>query len=109
MSLKPIEWLGDSRDRVRDWPKSVRYRAGLELRALQTGSNASDWKPFTAVGLGVIEIRIRTGDQYRIFTVTKFGNAIVVLHAFMKKSQKTSLADIELARRRYAELKETRT
>jgi phage-related protein len=36
--------------------------------------------------------------------VTKFGDTLFVLHCFQKKTQKTSVADIEIATRRYKEL-----
>jgi predicted XRE-type DNA-binding protein len=57
--MKPISFLGDSRDAIRDFPDGVRYRAGVELRAVQNGLDPDDWKPMKAVGSGVREIRIR--------------------------------------------------
>jgi phage-related protein len=60
----------------------------------------------TTIGQGVREIRIP--DQhgaFRMIYVAKFADAIYVLHCFQKKTQKTSNADIELATRRYKELK----
>jgi len=36
--------------------------------------------------------------------VAKFADAVYVLHAFGKKSQKTTHADFELARRRYSQM-----
>ena len=57
------------------------------------------------VGPGVREIRIRDERGiFRVMYVTKFGDAIFVLHCFQKKTQKTSVADIETATRRYKEL-----
>jgi predicted XRE-type DNA-binding protein len=41
------------------FPDGVRYRAGVELRAVQNGLDPDDWKPMKAVGSGVREIRIR--------------------------------------------------
>jgi hypothetical protein len=40
------------------------------------------------------------------FYVAKFGNAVHVLHAFQKKTQKTRREDIELAQRRYRQIEE---
>jgi phage-related protein len=55
-----------------------------------------------AIGPGVREIRIKGDDgQYRVIYVAKFADAIHVLHAFQKKTQRTSRADIELAKKRY--------
>ena len=56
------------------------------------------------IGKGVEEIRISTGDAYRIFYVARFEEAIYVLHAFQKKTQKTAKRDIELGQKRYQEM-----
>jgi len=64
----------------------------------------SDWKPKATVGPGVIEIRLHTTEEYRVFYVAKFAEAVYVLHAFNKRRQKTPPRDIELAQRRYSEL-----
>ncbi len=60
--MKPISFLGDSRDAIRDFPDGARYRAGVELRAVQNGLDPDDWKPMKTVGPGVREIQ----DQGRI-------------------------------------------
>jgi phage-related protein len=78
--------------------------AGFQLWRLQQGEQADDWKPMSTVGAGAIEIRIRIGRAFRVFVITKFDEAIYVLHAFEKKSQKTAKADIDLAAKRYREL-----
>jgi phage-related protein len=53
---------------------------------------------------GVQEIRIRTEDAYRIFYVAKFDEAVYVLHAFQKKTQKTSKQDINIGQQRYQQM-----
>ena len=50
------------------------------------------------------EIRVRVGGAFRVIYMTKFSEAVYVLHAFEKKSRKTARTDIELARRRFREL-----
>ena len=54
------------------------------------------------IGSGAAEIRVRdiTG-AFRVVYVAKFADAVYVLHAFQKKSQKTSREDLALARQRY--------
>jgi len=54
------------------------------------------------VGRGVYEIRVRerTGT-FRVIYVARFDEAVYVLHAFQKKTAKTSRLDIEVAKRRY--------
>ena len=65
----------------------------------------SDWKPMNNVGRGVREIRIHHEGQYRVIYVAKFDDAVYVLHAFRKKTQKTRKQDIEIARRRLKEIR----
>lgn len=58
-----------------------------------------------SVGPGVREIRIRVLGEWRIIYIAKFENAVYVLHAFQKKEQKTRQEDIDLARRRYNQIR----
>ena len=65
--------------------------------------DAADAAPMNEVGPGTYEIRISTGDGwYRVFYVAKFSSSIYVLHAFQKKTNATSQADINTGKRRYA-------
>lgn len=59
-----------------------------------------------AVGRGVREIRIHHRGQYRVVYVAKFEEAVYVLHAFQKKTQKTRKQDIEITKRRIRLIKE---
>jgi phage-related protein len=48
------------------------------------------------------QIRLRdAAGAFRVVYVAKFEKAVYVLHAFQKKTQKTSRADNELAVQRY--------
>lgn len=59
-----------------------------------------------SVGAGTREIRVKVEDGiYRMFYVTKFGNAVYVLHCFTKKTEKTEKRDIDLGVKRYSEAK----
>jgi phage-related protein len=80
---------------------SQRRRAGdvgHQLNSVQAGRPAKDWKPMPLFGPGVIEIRVRLESEYRVFYLAKFEEAVYVLHAFVKKTQKSSSLDIELGR-----------
>ncbi len=101
MTIKPVEWLGDSRELVRAFPSEARREVGFELWEVQQGKQPSDWKPMPSVGLGVNEIRVRAGNAYRLIYVARFSEAVYVLHAFEKKSRKTSKPDLELTRKRF--------
>ena len=58
----------------------------------------------TGVGAGVREIRIQTELAHRVFYVATFEEAIYVLHAFEKRTQKTPVKEIALGRDRYRAL-----
>lgn len=108
MNIKPVAWLGDSREQVSGFPDQARRVAGFELWEVQQGAEPSDWKPMPTVGLGVNEIRVRAGGAFRLIYVAKFSEAVYVLHAMEKKSRKTGKADIDLARKRFRDLVQER-
>lgn len=74
---------------------------GDELLRVQNGLMPVDFKPLKDVGKGAYEIRVHLNGAWRVIYVAKFADAIYVLHAFEKKTQKTSQKDMELAKRRY--------
>lgn len=49
--------------------------AGYQLGRVQQGLLSTDWKPMTTVGPGVIEIRVHTRVEHRVFYVAKFEEA----------------------------------
>jgi phage-related protein len=104
MADKQIYWIGSSREGLVNFPKEARRKAGFQLRAIQRGLKPTDFKPMPTIGKGAEEIRIWTGDAYRIFYVARFEEAVYVLHAFQKKTQKTSKQDIDIGQRRYQEM-----
>ena len=99
--MKRIFFLGDTLDQIRDFPPEARNDVGTELRRVQGGLEPMDWKPLKAVGAGVREIRVRdeTG-AYRVIYVLNKADAVYVLNAFQKKTQKTPKHELELAARR---------
>jgi phage-related protein len=102
---KPIAFLGTSLDDLRAFPDDARRDAGYQLDKVQQGQAPDDWKPLPRVGPGVCEIRVRDAHGiYRVMYVTRFAEAIYVLHAFQKKTQQTAHGDIDLASKRYQEL-----
>lgn len=61
----------------------------------------------STIGSGCREIRIRDSeDAYRVLYVASFGDTAYVLHCFQKKSGRTALADIDLGKQRYKQMKE---
>lgn len=54
----------------------------------------------TSIGSGVVEIRVHVGGEFRVVYVAKYVEAVYVLHAFEKRTQRTRQGDLELARSR---------
>ena len=99
--MKLACFVGTAREDLAAFPESARRRAGYELFMVQVGREPADFKPMPSVGRGAYEIRIRDeAGTFRVIYVAKFEHAVYVLHAFQKKTRKTSQADIELAARR---------
>lgn len=99
--MKTLRFVGNSLRDLKDFPEAARREAGFELDAVQRGLMPSDFKPMFSIGAGVYEIRIHVQGEWRVIFVAKRADAVYVLHAFEKKSQKTRREDIELAIRRY--------
>lgn len=96
--MKPIEFAGDSLARLRDFPTGARRTAGYQLDRVQRGMEPDDWKPMKAIGPGIRELRIRDrAGAFRVIYVATLRDRVVVLHAFKKKTQRTSKQDIDLA------------
>ena len=103
--MKPVEFIGDSLARLRDFPAGARRAAGYQLDRVQRGLEPDDWKPMRAVGPGVRELRIRDrAGAFRVIYLARLADQVVVLHAFRKKTQRTAKYDIELAAKRFREL-----
>ena len=82
----------------------ARRLTGFQLRRVQQGLEPDDWKPMTTVGPGVREIRIHIDGARRVFYLATRTEAVYVLHAFEKKTQKTAARDLEIGRARFRAL-----
>jgi phage-related protein len=106
MVAKPVLFLGDALNCLRGFPAKARREAGHQIDKLQHGLQPDDFKPMPAVGLGVEEIRLRDASgAFRVIYVARRREAVYVLHAFQKKTDRTSGPDIELAKRRLVSLR----
>lgn len=100
--MKHLFWLGTSLDDLKQFPVDAKVEAGTALRLVQQGADPRDWKPMPDVGRGAREIRIRDKDgAFRVFYVVESDTAVYVLHAFQKKTQRTSQPDMDKGRARY--------
>lgn len=109
--LKPLYFVGSSRDDLREFPEDVRQDIGYALFEAQSGTKPLSAKPLKGFGgAGVLEIIENDhSDTYRAVYTVKFANAVYVLHCFQKKSKrgiKTPSHEIDLIKQRLERAKE---
>jgi phage-related protein len=93
-----VVWEGDCLEVVRTFPKPIREDLGADIRRLQVGVKPISSRPMTSIGKRVYELR-QMDDRgwYRVIYLGKVGNSLHMLHAFIKKSAKTSANDLRIA------------
>ena len=103
--MKRVTFIGSSLEDIRDFPIAVRKQVGFQLDRLQNGLEPNHLKPMKTIGSGVREIRIRDASgAFRVIYLAALADEVVVLHAFVKKSESTSQSDIEVAMTRFKEI-----
>lgn len=102
--MKPLLFFGTSLDDLKKFPAEARRAAGFDLDAVQRGLMPSDFKPMLGVGAGAYEIRLHIQGEWRVIYVAKRADAVFVLHAFHKQTQRTRKEDIAIAARRYKQM-----
>lgn len=107
--MKPIRFAGDALAELRAFPQAARHDAGYQLHRAQCGEQPEDFKPIPDIGKGVEELRVRDATGvYRVIYTARLADAVYVLSAFQKKTQRTAPADIQLARQRFKQVMRAR-
>lgn len=90
--------------------------AGLLARYLRYSDRMENYGPdlgmphTRAMGEGLFELRLKAGEGIaRVLYCTVIGKKIMILHQFIKKSDKTPPKELSLARRRMKEVKNAET
>ena len=80
----------------------LRYSERMEIYGPDLGM------PHTrAMGKGLFALRLKAGEGIaRVFYCTLVGRRIVMLHQFIKKSEKTPSRELDIARKRMKETKD---
>ena len=103
--FKRLDFIGSSREDLRDFPEEVKQDIGYALFEVQKGGKPASAKPLKGFGgAGVLEIIENfDGDTYRAVYTVKFQKVVYVLHCFQKKSKhgiKTPQKEIDLIKQR---------
>ena len=106
--MKAAFFLGDSRKQILKFSTDSRGEAGYQLGKVQEGLEPTDRKPMSSIGPGVKEIRLHVDGEYRVIYLATLPDAVYVLHAFQKKTQRTPKPDIDLAKQRLNQLLEAK-
>jgi phage-related protein len=108
VSQKPVIFVGSSKAAIKQFTTEARRAAGWQLQAVQEGLDPDDWKPMPSIAPGVKEIRIHRPHEHRIIYIAQLPEAIYVLSAFEKKTEKTLQRHLNSARKAYAEIQRQR-
>ncbi len=108
--VRPIRWVGSSKEDLSLFPTEVKRRVGGALWDAQMGLKAPFAKPLKGFGgASVLEVVDDfDGDTYRAVYTVRFAGAVYVLHAFQKKSKKgaaTPRRDLQLVTERLKQAK----
>jgi phage-related protein len=98
--MKDIAFCGRSLEVRRSFPAAAKREAGYQLDRVRNGFEPTDWKPMSSIGSGVREIRIMHEGQFRVIYIATFAEAVYVLHAFHKETQKTRKHGSRISMRR---------
>ena len=102
--LRPLEWVGSSKEDLKKFPAGVQDHIGFALYQAQVGLKHRDAKPLRGLGSSVLEVVSRQdGDAFRAVYTVRFQAAVYVLHAFQKKAKRgreTPKHEIDQIRRR---------
>ena len=93
---------------MRSFSDDVRREFGKTILDLQKGAKLSMplSRPIPSVAPGVEELRIKDrSGAYRVFYIIKLETAVLIFHAFQKKTAKTPPHEIELAQKRLKEMR----
>lgn len=111
--MKDLFWYPASKSALDDFPSEAKQYFGYQLHLLQSGETPDDFKPLKDLGKGisgVYELRYRDENNiFRVAYVARFDHAIVVLHSWQKKTQKTAHRDLTLIANRFREVRDELT
>ena len=106
MAYSIIYFSQEVQEDIMNLPVTLQARyIGLTDRMIEYGSNLG--LPHTdAFGGGLFELRLKGAEGIaRVFFCTMIEQKIVMLHSFIKKTQKTPEKELKLAKQRMKELK----
>ena len=105
--MKPALFHPKAREEIKTFPEEVRKELGKAIFDVQKGHTLGMplSRTMSSVALGVEELRIHDrAGIYRALYYKKSARGVLIFHAFVKKTQKTPLQDVDLGRKRLKEM-----
>lgn len=105
--MNEVVWSKRTLQKIRGFGEEVKDEIGFLLYRLQMGEvlKMPHARPMPSIAPGCYELRVRDSvGIYRVFYYLKVKGRILVFHAFAKKTEKTSLSDIEVGRKNLLEI-----
>jgi phage-related protein len=105
--VKPARFHPKARAVLKGFPEDVRRELGKAIFDLQRGHKLSMplSRPMPSLAEGVEELRVKDRKgAYRVFYLANVADAVLIFHAFTKKTQRTPLREIALGQRRLKEM-----
>ena len=98
--------MGDTHQRIKQFPKRPRQNLGAGLRDVQLGKEPSDSRAVPGIGrTGVYELRDQDERAwYRVVYLKKIRNRVYVLHCFEKRTNQIEQQDIRTIKQRLAQV-----
>jgi len=88
ITLKPVVWIGSSRNDLKDLSSEVQLKLGYALYLSQIGETSPKARVMHGNLRDVTEIETEdSSGTYRLMYTVKLGDIVYVLHAFQKKSK----------------------
>jgi phage-related protein len=104
--LKEIKWNSNAKEFVRLLDAGTKREIGTLLMLIQSGVSLSEpqSKPMKNIHRNAHELRIKDRKGlYRVIYILNIGDMIFIPHAFIKKTQKTPIKEIDLLIKRIKE------
>lgn len=102
---RAVLWVSGAKADLLGFPDAVKRTIGFAVHLAQVGLKHEQAKPLHGFGgASVLEVvEDHRGDAYRAVYTVRFEDAVIVLHAFQKKSKRgiaTPAHEIDLIRQR---------
>ena len=91
------------REWLTDLPREQRRLVGIEIKTVQMGWPIG-MPVVRKLDIGLWEVCVDLGDTIARVLFTVVGSNMILLHGFIKKSQKTPMSDLATAKQRKARL-----